>query len=54
MKYVHTAAKTNQIALTVSPRTMAIMVQLTPPRIAIKVQMMIRRGVQRRSSASRT
>ena len=35
MMYVHTAAKTNQTALTSSPRTMAIITQAKPPSRAI-------------------
>src|SRR6218665_3480531 len=47
MRYVQIAANTNQIALTVSPRTIASMVQATPPRRAIAAQRAIFAGVQR-------
>src|SRR5690606_20456288 len=47
MRYVHTAANTNQIALTVSPRTTASMTHATPPSSEIAAHRAIFCGVQR-------
>src|SRR5690606_34227842 len=48
------AAKTNQIALIVSPRTIAIMAQATAPTRATATHVAIFAGVQRRSYSSTT
>ncbi|CPU63625.1 Uncharacterised protein [Mycobacteroides abscessus] len=47
MRYVHTAANTNQIAFTVSPRTTASMTHAMPPSREIAAHRAIFCGVQR-------
>ncbi len=47
MRYVHTAANTNQIAFTVSPRTTASMTHAMPPSSEIAAHRAIFCGVQR-------